>query len=76
MRGIEREQPVKSDIQTIEDMKQVARDYLNHFGKTREEKLEMQRILALAEQGDRDSHNHIILRLQHYFEEVLQRPVT
>ncbi|WP_429845396.1 ATPase, T2SS/T4P/T4SS family [Brevibacillus sp. FIR094] len=76
MRGIEREQPVGSDIQTIEDMKQAARDYLNHFGKTREEKLEMQRILALAEQGDRDSHNHIILRLQHYFEEVLQRPVT
>ncbi|UED75122.1 Flp pilus assembly complex ATPase component TadA [Brevibacillus sp. DP1.3A] len=76
MRGIEREQPVGSDIQTIEDIKQAAREYLNHFGKTREEKLEMQRILALAEQGDRDSHNHIILRLQHYFEEVLQRPVT
>lgn len=64
-----------SEIKTIEDIKQAARDYLNHFGSTREEKVEMQRILTLAEKGDRDSHSHIILRLQHYFEEVLKRPV-
>lgn len=63
-------------LQNVEEIKQAARDYLNHFGNTKEEKLEMQRILALAEQGDRDSHNHIILRLQHYFEEIIKRPVT
>ncbi|MGN7472136.1 ATPase, T2SS/T4P/T4SS family [Brevibacillus sp. SAFN-007a] len=64
------------NLHDIEAIKQTARDYLNHFGKTREEKLEMQQILSLAEQGDRDSHNHIILRLQHYFDEVLKRPLT
>lgn len=65
-----------SRLQNVEDIKQAARDYLNHFGTSRDEKLEMQRILSLAEQGNRDSHNHIILRLQHYFEEVMKRPVT
>ncbi|WP_312117741.1 ATPase, T2SS/T4P/T4SS family [Brevibacillus reuszeri] len=65
-----------SRLQSVEDMKQAARDYLNHFGKTKDEKIEMQRILSMAEQGDRDSHNHIILRLQHYFEEVIKRPIT
>lgn len=63
-------------LNTKEDIKQAARDYLNHYGIDREEQLEMQRILTLAEQGDRESHRHIILRLQHFFEEVLQRPVT
>jgi pilus assembly protein CpaF len=65
-----------SQLKHVEDLKQAARDYLNHFGTTPEEKLEMQRILTLAELGDRDSHSHVILRLQHYFEEVLKRPVT
>lgn len=65
-----------SSLQTVEDIKQAARDYLNHFGTNKDEKIEMQRILSLAEQGDRDSHNHIILRLQHYFEEVIKRPIT
>jgi pilus assembly protein CpaF len=64
------------ELNSVEDLKQAARDYLNHFGHTKEEKLEMQRILTLAEQGDRESHNHIIVRLQHYFEEVMKRPVT
>ncbi len=63
-------------LTSVEDLKQAARDYLNHFGTTKEEKLEMQRILTLAENGDRECHNHIILRLQHYFEEVVKRPVT
>lgn len=62
--------------ESVEEIKQAARDYLNHFGSSKDEKLEMQRILTLAEQGDRDSHSHIILRLQHYFEEVIRRPVT
>lgn len=66
----------QSALHEVESLKQAARDYLNHFGNTKEEKLEMQKILSSAEQGDRDSHNHIILRLQHYFEEVLRRPVT
>jgi pilus assembly protein CpaF len=57
-------------------LKQAARDYLNNYGCNREERLEMQRILTLAEQGDKESHRAIILRLQHYFEEVLRRPVT
>lgn len=70
------EPPIPVSLQNVEEIKQAARDYLNHFGNTKEEKLEMQRILALAEQGDRDSHNHIILRLQHYFEEIIKRPVT
>jgi len=61
---------------SVEEIKQAARDYLNHFGATKEEKMEMQRILTLAEQGDRESLGHIILRLQHYFEEVIKRPVT
>jgi pilus assembly protein CpaF len=65
-----------SRLTTVEELKQAARDYLNHFGTTREEKLEMQRILTLAEKGDRESHNHVILRLQHYFEEVVKRPIT
>lgn len=65
-----------SQLKDVEDLKQAARDYLNHFGTTPEEKMEMQRILTLAEMGDRNSHNHVILRLQHYFEEVLKRPVT
>lgn len=65
-----------ANFSDVEQIKQAARDYLNHFGSNKEEKLEMQRILALAEQGDRDSHNHIILRLQHYFEETIKRPVT
>ena len=65
-----------SSLQTVEDIKQAARDYLNHFGTNKDEKIEMQKILSLAEQGDRDSHNHIILRLQHYFEEVIKRPIT
>nr|WP_139492644.1 ATPase, T2SS/T4P/T4SS family [Brevibacillus dissolubilis] len=64
------------ELQNVEDIKQAARDYLNHYGTTKEEKLEMQRILALAEQGDRQSQNHIILRVKHYFEEILNRPVT
>ncbi|USG65985.1 CpaF/VirB11 family protein [Brevibacillus ruminantium] len=64
-----------ADLKDIHDIQQAARDYLNHFGSTREEKMEMQQILTLAEQGDRDSHSHIILRLEHYFEEVLRRPV-
>lgn len=68
--------PIPVSFQNVEEIKQAARDYLNHFGNNKEEKLEMQRILALAEQGDRDSHNHIILRLQHYFEEIVKRPVT
>jgi len=63
-------------LTTAEEFKQAARDYLNNFGTTREEKLEMQRILTMAENGDRESHNHIIVRLQHYFEEVVKRPVT
>ncbi|MED4586605.1 ATPase, T2SS/T4P/T4SS family [Brevibacillus choshinensis] len=71
------EQPwTASRLREIEDLKQASRDYLNHFGSTREEKLEMQKILSSAEQGNRDSHNHIILRLQHYFEEIVKRPVT
>lgn len=65
-----------ASIKTVEDIKQAARDYLNHFGTTNEEKMEMQQILASAEQGNRDSHNNIILRLQHYFEEVIRRPVS
>ncbi|MFY0545771.1 ATPase, T2SS/T4P/T4SS family [Brevibacillus sp. H7] len=65
-----------SQLSSVDDLKQAARDYLNHFGTTREEKLEMQRILTLAEHGDRESHSHIILRLQHYFEEVVKRPIT
>jgi pilus assembly protein CpaF len=64
------------EVNSVEDIKQAARDYLNHFGTTKEEKLQMQRILTLAEHGDRESHNHIIVRLQHYFEEVMKRPVT
>jgi len=36
----------------------------------------MQSILMRAEQGDRESHRYITLRLQHYFEEVLKKPVT
>jgi len=68
--------PIAVSFENVEEIKQAARDYLNHFGNTKEEKLEMQRILTLAEQGDRDSHNHIILRLQHYFEEIVKRPVT
>lgn len=64
-----------SRLRDVEDLKQASRDYLNHFGNTREEKLEMQKILSSAEQGNRDSHNHIILRLQHFFEEVMKRPV-
>lgn len=63
-------------MREVEDLKQAARDYLNHFGVTREEKLEMQQILSSAEQGNRDSHNRIILHLQHYFEEIVKRPVT
>ncbi|WP_400161815.1 ATPase, T2SS/T4P/T4SS family [Brevibacillus sp. TJ4] len=70
------EQHVQPRWENVEEIKQAARDYLNHFGSNKDEKLEMQRILTLAEQGDRDSHNHIILRLQHYFEEVIKRPVT
>lgn len=69
-------QYVHSRWESVEEIKQAARDYLNHFGSNKDEKMEMQRILTLAEQGDRDSHNHIILRLQHYFEEVIKRPVT
>lgn len=65
-----------SQLNSLEDIKQAARDYLNHYGSTREEKLEMQGILTRAEQGDSGSHNHIILRLQDYFEEVLKRPIT
>lgn len=64
------------ELNDVEDLKQAARDYLNHYGSTKEERLEMQRILTLAEQGDRVSQRHVILRLQHYFEEVLRRPVT
>jgi len=63
------------DLRGIEEIKQKARDYLNHYGGTKDERLEMQRILTLAEQGDRTSQNHIVLQLQHYFEEVLKRPV-
>lgn len=63
-------------FQSVEELKQVARDYLNHYGKTKEEKLEIQHILTQAENGNRDSLSHIVVRLQHYFEEVLLRPVT
>ncbi len=63
------------NLSSVEDIKQAARDYLNHYGHTKSERLEMQRILALAEHGDQESHRHIVLRLQHYFEEILQRPV-
>ncbi|MET3291371.1 pilus assembly protein CpaF [Brevibacillus fluminis] len=66
----------RADIQSVEDVKQAARDHLNYFGSTKEEKLSMQQILELAENGDRNSHSHITLRLQHYFEEELGRPVT
>ncbi|GAA4721462.1 ATPase, T2SS/T4P/T4SS family [Brevibacillus fulvus] len=59
-----------------EEIKQAARDYLNFYGKTKEEKMEMQKILTLAEQGDRDSQAHITVQLQHFFEEVIKRPVT
>lgn len=62
--------------QTIEELKQAARDYLNHYGKTKEERLEIQQVLLQAENGDRESQSHIIVRLQHYFEEVLNRPIT
>ncbi len=65
-----------AEIHTFDDIKQAARDYLNHYGQSREAKVEMQNILARAEHGDRVSHSHITLRLQHYFEEVLRRPVT
>lgn len=60
----------------VEEIKQIARQYLNHYGTTREERLEMQQILMRAEHGDRESHRHIVLRLKHYFEEVLHRPIT
>lgn len=66
----------KEQILDTQDIKQASRDYLNHFGNTKEEKLAMQQILEQAEHGDRESHSHITLRLQHYFEEVLKRPVT
>ncbi len=62
--------------QTIEELKQAARDYLNHYGKTKEERLEIQKILLQAENGDQESQSHIVVRLQHYFEEIVQRPVT
>ena len=65
-----------SQLRTVEDIKQAARDYLNHYGKSKEERLEMQRILTLAEHGDKESQRHIILRLQHYFEEMMKRPVV
>lgn len=68
--------PAPAHFQTKEEIKQAARDYLNHYGSSKEERLEMQQILTMAEKGDRESHSHIILRLQHYFEEILQRPVT
>jgi pilus assembly protein CpaF len=64
-----------AEYEHIDQLKQVARDYLNNYGSTREERMEMQRILMNAEQGDRESHRSIILRLQHYFEEVLKRPI-
>ena len=63
-------------VQTVEELKQVARDYLNHYGNTKEERLEIQRVLLQAENGDWESQSHIIVRLQHYFEEVLKRPIT
>ncbi|MGE5702723.1 MAG: ATPase, T2SS/T4P/T4SS family [Clostridia bacterium] len=66
----------KEQLQSVEDIKQAARDYLNHFGKTKDEKLKINQVLASAEHGDRESHRHITLHLQHYFEEVLKRPVT
>lgn len=66
----------KEQILSLEDVKQAARDHLNHFGNTKEEKLSIQQILEKAEHGDRESHSHITLRLQHYFEEELHRPVT
>lgn len=65
-----------NQYQTVEELKQAARDYLNNYGKTREEKLEIQQILTQAENGDRDSQSHIVVRLQHYFEEIIHRPVT
>ncbi|WP_019123115.1 ATPase, T2SS/T4P/T4SS family [Brevibacillus massiliensis] len=65
-----------NQLKTIEDIKQAARDYLNYYGNSKQERLEMQRYLTLAESGDRDSQRHIILRLKHYFEEILQHPVT
>ncbi|MGD8192481.1 ATPase, T2SS/T4P/T4SS family [Brevibacillus ginsengisoli] len=63
-------------MHTVEELKQAARDYLNHYGKTKEERLEIQRVLLQAENGDWESQSHIIVRLQHYFEEVLHRPIT
>lgn len=63
-------------MNTVEELKQAARDYLNHYGKTKEERLEIQRVLLQAENGDWESQSHIIVRLQHYFEEVLNRPIT
>lgn len=60
----------------IDELKQIARQYLNHYGASKEERLDMQQILMQAEHGNRESHRHIILRLKHYFEEVLQRPIT
>lgn len=63
-------------MNTVEELKQAARDYLNHYGKTKEERLELQRVLLQAENGDWESQSHIIVRLQHYFEEVLNRPIT
>ncbi|HZG16167.1 MAG TPA: ATPase, T2SS/T4P/T4SS family [Candidatus Bathyarchaeia archaeon] len=68
--------PSAKSVQSFEELKQMARQYLNHYGTSKEERLEMQRILMQAEQGNRESHRHIILRLKHYFEEVLQRPIT
>ncbi|XOS91276.1 hypothetical protein ACLMAB_22150 [Brevibacillus laterosporus] len=62
-------------IKTIDNVKQAARDYLNHYGNSKEESLEIQRKLVLVEQGDRESQRDLILRLQHYFEEILHRPV-
>lgn len=62
-------------LQTAEDVKQAARDYLNHYGATHEEKMEMQRILVEAENGNQECLQHIIIRLQHYFEEILKRPL-
>lgn len=60
----------------VDELKQIARQYLNHYGTSKEERLEMQQILMQAEHGNRESHLHIILRLKHYFEEVLQRPIS
>ncbi|WP_232699077.1 ATPase, T2SS/T4P/T4SS family [Brevibacillus daliensis] len=62
-------------IKSINDIKQAARDYLNHYGTSKEERLEMQKTLMLVEQGDRDSQRQIIVRLRHYFEEILRRPL-